>query len=287
VAVLIARLVEALRAGAATDRGARSAEEVGHPISPQDRSPGRIHSTETLILGANPASASVGQPVRVIAKRSSVGPSAWPLGGDGAHALDAGDVPVARMVFRRPAEHLVPVRVGQGGRRLHAAGPISIEPVDRRTRAGLKTNVRRNARSPTSAATENRPSARGPTALIPRGSRAAHPVVTIADFTFPPSSITVQVGDTVAWTNEGPSAHTPTAQDGSFNTGVLGKGASASHTFTTAGTFTYICQIHPFTHGTIVVLGRDGPLPDRPRHVRSWTSKRHRHLVLVTQGGDP
>jgi hypothetical protein len=82
--------------------------------------------------------------------------------------------------------------------------------------------------------------------------------VTIADFNFTPDSITIHVGDTVTWTNKGPSAHTATAQDGSFNTGVLAKGASASHTFTQAGTFTYICQIHPFMHGTIVVLGASG-----------------------------
>ena len=58
----------------------------------------------------------------------------------------------------------------------------------------------------------------------------------------------------MTWLNNGPSAHTATADDGSFNTGVLPKGHSASHTFTKAGTFTYICSIHPFMHGTVVVL---------------------------------
>jgi plastocyanin len=83
---------------------------------------------------------------------------------------------------------------------------------------------------------------------------ASDATVTIADFDFTPASITIHVGDTVTWTNHGPSAHTATANDGSFNTGVLQKGQSASHTFTTAGTFTYICEIHPFMHGTVVVL---------------------------------
>ena len=78
--------------------------------------------------------------------------------------------------------------------------------------------------------------------------------VTISDFQFTPATITIHVGDTVTWTNHGPSAHTATANNGSFNTGVLQKGHSASHTFTTAGTFAYICQIHPFMHGTVVVL---------------------------------
>jgi plastocyanin len=83
---------------------------------------------------------------------------------------------------------------------------------------------------------------------------ASDTTVTIADFSFTPASITIHVGDTVTWTNHGPSAHTATANDGSFNTGVLQKGQSGSHTFNTAGTFSYICSIHPFMHGTVVVL---------------------------------
>jgi plastocyanin len=83
---------------------------------------------------------------------------------------------------------------------------------------------------------------------------AGDPGDTISDFTFTPGSLTVHVGDTVTWTNNGPSQHTATANNGSFNTGLLHKGASGSHTFTTAGTFTYFCQVHPFMKGTIVVL---------------------------------
>jgi LPXTG-motif cell wall-anchored protein len=93
------------------------------------------------------------------------------------------------------------------------------------------------------------PGARGQTAHA-----ASDTTVTIADFSFTPASITIHVGDTVTWTNHGPSAHTATANNGNFNTGVLQKGRSASHTFNTAGTFSYICSIHPFMHGTIVVL---------------------------------
>ena len=93
-------------------------------------------------------------------------------------------------------------------------------------------------------------------ALSP-GHQIAHAAsgttVTIADFSFTPATITIHVGDTVTWTNHGPSAHTATADNGSFNTGMLQKGQSASHTFTTAGTVTYICSIHPFMHGTVIV----------------------------------
>ncbi len=82
---------------------------------------------------------------------------------------------------------------------------------------------------------------------------AGDPADTISDFKFTPGAITIHVGDTVTWTNNGPSDHTATANDGSFNTGTLKKGQSASHTFTKAGTFAYICAIHPFMKGTIVV----------------------------------
>ncbi len=83
---------------------------------------------------------------------------------------------------------------------------------------------------------------------------AADPGVTIADFSFTPFTITVNVGGTVLWSNNGPSDHTATANNGSFNTGVLKKGQSASVTFHLPGTFDYHCAIHPFMHGTVVVL---------------------------------
>jgi hypothetical protein len=44
-----------------------------------------------------------------------------------------------------------------------------------------------------------------------------------------------------------------TADDGSFDSGTLNPGASFSQTFSTAGTFTYHCAIHPRMTGTIVV----------------------------------
>ncbi len=83
---------------------------------------------------------------------------------------------------------------------------------------------------------------------------AGDPSDTISDFKFTPASITIHVGDTITWTNAGPTEHTATASNGSFDTGLLKKGQSASHTFTTAGTIAYICTIHPFMHGTVVVL---------------------------------
>lgn len=92
------------------------------------------------------------------------------------------------------------------------------------------------------------------TVRVPTARSASDPAVAIADFHFTPPTTTVHVGDTITWTNDGPSSHTATAKDGSFSTGTLSKGQSASHTFTKPGTYAYICTIHPFMHGTITVL---------------------------------
>jgi plastocyanin len=82
---------------------------------------------------------------------------------------------------------------------------------------------------------------------------AAAGSIAIQDFAFAPKTVNVNAGDTVTWTNRDSAAHTATGNGGSFNTGTLKKGQSASHTFSKAGRFAYICAIHPNMHGTVVV----------------------------------
>jgi LPXTG-motif cell wall-anchored protein len=77
--------------------------------------------------------------------------------------------------------------------------------------------------------------------------------VVISDFKFTPGTVRVVEGDTVVWSNDGPSSHSATAKDGSFDTGVFGKGGSRQATFDNPGTFAYICKPHPFMKGTVVV----------------------------------
>jgi plastocyanin len=90
----------------------------------------------------------------------------------------------------------------------------------------------------------------------PVARAAADTGVTIKDFSFGPSSISISVGDTVTWTNQGPSEHTATG-DG-FDTGLLSKGQSGSHTFNEAGSFSYVCTPHPFMKGTVTVAAAAG-----------------------------
>jgi LPXTG-motif cell wall-anchored protein len=87
----------------------------------------------------------------------------------------------------------------------------------------------------------------------PSAKASSSATVTISDFKFTPSTVTVNEGDTVTFNNDGPTVHTATADDGSFDTGSLRKGESGSATFTSAGTVTYYCQPHPFMKGKVVV----------------------------------
>src|SRR5215212_5230559 len=74
--------------------------------------------------------------------------------------------------------------------------------------------------------------------------------VSIKDFAFDPKTISVNLGDTITWTNDGPSPHTVSADDGSFDSGNLDKGATFSHTFDKAGTVAYFCKYHGSKGGT-------------------------------------
>lgn len=82
--------------------------------------------------------------------------------------------------------------------------------------------------------------------------------VTMHDFFFTPKEVTISVGDTVTWRNVGEEPHSATAEDDSFDTGLFGKGKSRSETFEKAGTFAYICSIHPFMKGTVKVRSASG-----------------------------
>jgi LPXTG-motif cell wall-anchored protein len=87
----------------------------------------------------------------------------------------------------------------------------------------------------------------------PRAIAAADTSVTIVDYEFGPAQITVQQGDTVTWRNDGPTPHSATAPDGSFDTDIFPAGESRSHTFGEAGSFSYICTPHPQMKGTVTV----------------------------------
>lgn len=64
---------------------------------------------------------------------------------------------------------------------------------------------------------------------------------------FFPGNLTVKAGTMVKWTNSAVDEldHTVTASDRLFDSGVMKPGASFSYIFDTAGTFAYVCTLHP------------------------------------------
>jgi plastocyanin len=110
--------------------------------------------------------------------------------------------------------------------------------------------------TPFASSTPAQPSAAA--AQTPAGSAASASVtaanqVQIQDFSFAPPTLSVKVGARVTWTNGGPSNHTVTANDGSFDSGPLQRNANFSFTFSKAGSVTYHCTVHPTMQATVTV----------------------------------
>jgi plastocyanin len=77
--------------------------------------------------------------------------------------------------------------------------------------------------------------------------------VTIQNMAFSPESLTINVGDTVRFTNKDGAPHTATFDAEGQDTGTLSRNSVGELTFASAGTFDYICSIHRAMRGTIVV----------------------------------
>ena len=65
--------------------------------------------------------------------------------------------------------------------------------------------------------------------------------------------LTVSVGTTISWLNDDNTTHTSVADGSQWDSGNIPPGGRYNRTFTSAGRFTYHCQIHPNMVGTIVV----------------------------------
>ena len=113
------------------------------------------------------------------------------------------------------------------------------------------------------ARTRSKPTPRAPAAPAPATPRgavtgatrapASATVVGIVNFAFMPATLTVKVGTTVAWTNTDAIAHTVHFMTGGISSSALNQSEQFTHTFTTPGTYGYICSIHPFMHGSVTV----------------------------------
>ncbi|HSC47426.1 MAG TPA: cupredoxin family copper-binding protein [Gammaproteobacteria bacterium] len=81
----------------------------------------------------------------------------------------------------------------------------------------------------------------------------AHEVV-ILSYKFGPDVLTVPAGTTVTWINRDEVPHTVASSDKRFTSSpALDTGDHYSYTFTTPGTYTYFCTLHPFMVGKVIV----------------------------------
>jgi quinohemoprotein ethanol dehydrogenase len=73
------------------------------------------------------------------------------------------------------------------------------------------------------------------------------------EYVFQPMRAKVKSGGKITWTNDGKEPHDATAEDGSWTTGEVAPGASATVTFDKPGTYTYLDKRHPWMFGQVTV----------------------------------
>lgn len=124
-----------------------------------------------------------------------------------------------------------------------APSPASVPPVSTEPRADSAKPA--TAKSVEAAPTGSKRAATRPPARIRK--------TTIKNISYMQPRITVAVGTTIEWTNADPLAHSVTAVDRTFNSGLIQPGKTYRHTFTKAGTYNFYCMPHPFMKGVVVV----------------------------------
>ena len=75
--------------------------------------------------------------------------------------------------------------------------------------------------------------------------------VEVVDNAFEPETVTVVAGGTVTWEWTGSAAHNVSADD--FESELQDEG-TFEHTFDEAGTFEYVCTVHPTMEGEVEVV---------------------------------
>lgn len=87
--------------------------------------------------------------------------------------------------------------------------------------------------------------------------------VVMKAISFQPAKLTVHAGETVAWKNEDIVAHTVTANDDSFDSGLIQPGGTWKMIIKSTGTLEYHCRPHPNMIAKVVATGGPQPHPGR------------------------
>ncbi|MEX2550056.1 MAG: plastocyanin/azurin family copper-binding protein [Nitriliruptoraceae bacterium] len=123
--------------------------------------------------------------------------------------------------------------------------------------------------------------------------------VEIQDSTFTPADVTVEVGDTVTWTQTGSLPHSVTADDGTFDSspdcaggsGCLDEGDTFTHTFDEPGEYAYYCRVHGAPGGVgmagvVTVTAADSEPDDGTDEGSDGEAEVTGSLTLTDQSGD-
>ena len=105
------------------------------------------------------------------------------------------------------------------------------------------------------------PEAASPEAAADTGAPATADVG-IVDLAYEPEPVTIAAGGTVTWANTGALPHTVTAEDGSFDSGIVETDGTFARGFDEVGTFAYLCTLHPGMSGTVEVVAAAVPAND-------------------------
>ena len=113
--------------------------------------------------------------------------------------------------------------------------------------AAVSTPANTPSPAPTSASTPTPATGLAQVVQITNGGNGS--------FGFSPATLTIKVGTTITWKNGSSAPHTVTSDDGkSFDSGNILVSKTFRFKFTTAGTFPYHCNIHPYMRATIIVV---------------------------------
>lgn len=93
--------------------------------------------------------------------------------------------------------------------------------------------------------------------LALRGHASAAPKsgaeITIDNFSFSPTTLTVKTGTQIVWTNRDDVPHTIVSEDHQFKSKALDTDEKFTFTAMQPGTYTYFCSIHPKMTAKVVV----------------------------------
>ncbi len=85
------------------------------------------------------------------------------------------------------------------------------------------------------------------------GAAGAGATVSIGFDAYQPAQVDVLAGERVQWMNDSARQHTVTAEDGAYDSGRLGAGASFAHVYEAPGAYRFYCRLHPSMRGEVDV----------------------------------